>query len=185
MTAVISNAQAEPSDLNPRDAEDLMQRLDDLHEQYLNALDQYQKARDQLSKHLSSGYMSLAQANFVNTKGRRYGQDYYDERMQAQRAVHISSPSIDSALRINFDIAKIEVTGEDTKYETEEAKSIPKDPLRWFGVLVPQPLRAAQSSFISAVDDSIPNVMNIRQQLRQLEIDIGRTRKAIKKLEKV
>ena len=31
------------------------------------------------------GFLSLAQANFNNNSGVRYGQDYYDGRMQATR----------------------------------------------------------------------------------------------------
>lgn len=37
--------------------------------------------------------MSLAQANFTNTTRTRYGQDYYDERMQASRKVYVQGPS--------------------------------------------------------------------------------------------
>jgi hypothetical protein len=83
--------------------EKLILKLDDLLEQYLNLLDQYQTTRQQLSTQLSSvrkivselgvttddqkGYISLAQANFSSTNRARYGQDYYDERMQALRKV--------------------------------------------------------------------------------------------------
>ena len=33
--------------------------------------------------------MSLAQANFSNNTRMRYGQDYYDERMQASRKMYV------------------------------------------------------------------------------------------------
>ncbi|KAL5384103.1 hypothetical protein DPSP01_005576 [Paraphaeosphaeria sporulosa] len=65
--------------------DELLLRLDDLLERYLHTLDAYQKAQQQLTKHLSSGYLSLAQANFNNNAHTRYGQDYFDERMQASR----------------------------------------------------------------------------------------------------
>ena len=35
----------------------------------------------------TQGYLSLAQANFQNRSTTHYGQDYYDERMQAIRTV--------------------------------------------------------------------------------------------------
>ena len=175
-----------------REAEQLMQKLDDLLEQYLNILDEYQKAREQLSTHLSSGYMALAQANFANKTGRRYGQDYYDERMQAQRIVEISQPSESSVESVLFkcmktsDSEEAESTQEITEdRQPDEAKPKSRDPLRWFGVLVPPPLRIAQTSFISAVEASIPDLLNLQQSLRSLEIEIGRTRKSIKKLGKV
>ncbi|KAF2240409.1 hypothetical protein BU26DRAFT_535927 [Trematosphaeria pertusa] len=72
-----------------RAKDDLVSKLDDLLGQYLNTLDEYQKAQQQLSKHLSAGFFSLAQANF-NSSRTQYGQDYYDERMQASRKVTLT-----------------------------------------------------------------------------------------------
>jgi hypothetical protein len=77
----------------------------------------------------------------------------------------------------------IESNAADEEKPSEET-SKPRNPINWYGVLIPPPLREAQKSFIDVVDNSIPNVINITAQLRQLEIDIGRTRKTIKKLEK-
>lgn len=85
--------------------DELVSRLDDLLEQYLYTLDAYEKAQQLLTKYLSSvriprmistkriillifgckGYLDLAKANFTNNTRARYGQDYYDERMQASR----------------------------------------------------------------------------------------------------
>lgn len=58
----------------------------------------------------------------------------------------------------------------------------PKDPIRMFGILVPQALRDAQASFATAVDGSIPRLATVARDLRIQEIEIGRVRKAIKKL---
>jgi vacuolar-type H+-ATPase subunit D/Vma8 len=189
MAAVASERTSTPQ-LEAKNAEDLLQRLDDLLEQYLNTLDEYQKARERLSANLSAGHMSLAQANFSNTTGRRYGQDHYDERMQAQRIISVSCLRGDQEPPFRFESAENAKTeqGETGKEKTEkEAKCNPKtkDPLKWFGVLVPQPLRSAQASFTSAVETSIPDLLNVQQQLRHLEIEIGRTRKSLKKLGKV
>ncbi|KAL1893851.1 hypothetical protein Cpir12675_003919 [Ceratocystis pirilliformis] len=52
-----------------------------------------------------------------------------------------------------------------------------RNPLRWFGLLVPPALRAAQSQAITTVDSIIPQLINVRCDLRQLEIEIGRARK--------
>ncbi|KAG9202089.1 hypothetical protein G6514_004757 [Epicoccum nigrum] len=65
------------------DKDALVTRLDALLEQYLYTLDEYEKLMRQLSKKLSSGYFSLTQANFHNRSGVHYGQDSYDERVQA------------------------------------------------------------------------------------------------------
>ncbi|KAF1947228.1 hypothetical protein EJ02DRAFT_430056 [Clathrospora elynae] len=69
----------------------LIGQLDSLLERYLHTLDKYEKVGRELSKQLSSGYMSLAQANFHNSSSAiKYGQDCYDERMQAIRKINIS-----------------------------------------------------------------------------------------------
>jgi hypothetical protein len=57
-----------------------------------------------------------------------------------------------------------------------------KDPIRWFGILVPPALRSAQASFISAVEGPIPQLATIARDMRTQEIEIGRVRKQIKKL---
>lgn len=72
----------------------------------------------------------------------------------------------------------------DEKQENKEPAQAQKsaDPIRWFGILVPQSLRAAQASFVSSIEGPIPALVNIARNLRSQEIEIGRVRKAIKKL---
>ncbi|KZM20475.1 uncharacterized protein EKO05_0004553 [Ascochyta rabiei] len=72
------------------DKDALLTRLDTLLEQYLHTLDEYEKLTQQLSQQLSSAFFSLTQANFHNRSGVHYGQDRYDERVQATRRIVIS-----------------------------------------------------------------------------------------------
>ncbi|KAK4555225.1 hypothetical protein LTR86_007521 [Recurvomyces mirabilis] len=65
-----------------------------------------------------------------------------------------------------------------------EKQSTVRDPLHWFGILVPQELRAAQSSFSTAVNGPLIDAVNASRRLRESEIEIGRTRKSVKKAEK-
>ncbi|KAF2426477.1 hypothetical protein EJ08DRAFT_372696 [Tothia fuscella] len=139
------------------------------------------------------GYFSLAQANFTSTSRQRYGQDYYDERMQASRTVMIGQND-DEVGRFTMSRASAENgTKEgsdlppDAKDEDERKEKIdprPVDPISWFGILVPPALRSAQSRFVNAVEGSIPRVATLAKELRTIEIEIGRARKAIKKLDK-
>ncbi|RLM01728.1 hypothetical protein CFD26_100846 [Aspergillus turcosus] len=69
-----------------------LQLLDHSLEKYLLLLDQHQKLQTDLAKQLSSGFFSLAHANYTCPPGRRYGADYYDERMKAIRKMTIRSP---------------------------------------------------------------------------------------------
>ncbi|OGM45929.1 hypothetical protein ABOM_005240 [Aspergillus bombycis] len=72
---------------------DLLRSLDALLERYLHLLDRHQKLQAELATSLSSGFLSLAQANYTCPPGRRYGADYYDERMKATRRVDLEPPT--------------------------------------------------------------------------------------------
>jgi hypothetical protein len=76
-------------------------------------------------------------------------------------------------------------TDEEEVKEEKDVSQKSVDPIRWYGVLVPPALRAAQSQFISAVEGPIPRVANLSKEMRILEIEVGRTRKTMKKLGKV
>ncbi|USP82800.1 hypothetical protein yc1106_10074 [Curvularia clavata] len=215
-----------------RDKDDLLEHLDELLERYLITLHEYQQQMQRLSKQLSSGYMSLAQANFHNSSAIRYGQDCYDERMQAIRKVRISEQDNQPTDCPNFSIYKpcssngtanssgkdalnqdatktgdsnpVSTATKSTGESEEESKSTPEkdhanpaseeskektktvqkstDPLKWFGILVPPSLRAAQSTFVDAVEGPIPQLATIAREMRMQEIEIGRVRKQIKKM---
>ena len=57
-----------------------------------------------------------------------------------------------------------------------------RDPLRWFGVLVPPSLRDAQTSMISAVLKPVPAMAQANWQMRKLEDEIIELRKQVKSL---
>ncbi|KAK0367136.1 hypothetical protein LTR91_008667 [Friedmanniomyces endolithicus] len=59
-----------------------------------------------------------------------------------------------------------------------------RDPLKWFGILVPRELRSAQTSFCSAVDGPIAAAANAARGMREIEAEIRKVRKAVKKAEK-
>jgi hypothetical protein len=58
-----------------------------------------------------------------------------------------------------------------------------KDPIRWYGFSVPSSLRVAQAQFTTVVETPVPRILHITQEMRQLENEIGRLRKTIRKLE--
>lgn len=214
--------------------------LDELLKRYLLLLDQYTQARQQLSSDLSSSYISLAQANFNASNRVRYGQDFYDERMQALRRVTVeekeSTPirsirlvdppaestdkkktasskaksaeeykSEETTDPVSASIAKLDINTEiDTQSSSAETlapdagkekkdkednkeskegsqKARPDDPIRWFGILVPPALRSAQSTFVKTVEGPVSKLVNLAAEMRELEIEIGRARKAIRK----
>ncbi|KAI6815291.1 hypothetical protein KC332_g10930 [Hortaea werneckii] len=207
---------------------ELNDRLDDLWIKYLDCLDRYQRAQESVQKAFSSGFFSLAQANFKSSAGRRYGQDFYDERMKASKRVQILENDDDRVLTISTNPAvapgdSSEVSQHETEAsqqpsppstpapEDEDVKaadnserstilddrqdqdsekpgvtrqSAPRSPLTWFGILTPRELRSAQQSFSSAISIPTESAVNAAREMRQLEAEINRTRKAVRKAEK-
>lgn len=57
-----------------------------------------------------------------------------------------------------------------------------QDPLRWFGVFVPQALRTSQKHFTESVEVIVSELSSIDSHMRALEIEIRRTRKQMSRL---
>jgi hypothetical protein len=107
---------------------ELENRLDELWESYLSLLDDYTKAQDEIKKHLNSGFLSLAKAQSSAPLGRRYGQDWYDERMKAQRKVHVSSDASeagDDLISSGLQQLSISVAEISTKVESKDSHDEP------------------------------------------------------------
>lgn len=95
---------------------ELEDRLDELWESHLVLLDQYTKAQDEIKQHMSLGFLSLAKAQSSAPFGKRYGQDWYDERMKAsQRTSVTEAPTIqeNSPATNAFPTLSIRLTPED------------------------------------------------------------------------
>jgi len=64
---------------------------------------------------------------------------------------------------------------------TQQNEKNKTDPIHMFGVLVPQALRQAQGSFVKVVAESIPRLVELDGEMKELEIEIRRTRKILAK----
>lgn len=72
-----------------------------------------------------------------------------------------------------------------TSEQPDEAKAKkPRDPVNWYGILVPSQLRQSQSSFVQAVEGPIGEAVSAAQGMKRIEVEIRRVRKDIKKAEK-
>ncbi|KAE9367388.1 hypothetical protein N431DRAFT_486513 [Stipitochalara longipes BDJ] len=69
----------------------LSEEIDHLFEHYLQLLHQYDTLRSSLSTVQASIQQNIARANFDAQRGVRYGQDCYDQRMQAVRRCCVTS----------------------------------------------------------------------------------------------
>ncbi|KAF1838518.1 hypothetical protein BDW02DRAFT_564880 [Decorospora gaudefroyi] len=111
-----------------RDKDDLIDQLDSLLERYLCTLHEYQQVMQELSKQLSSGYISLAQANYHNSSSAiRYGKDCYDERMQAIRKVHVSETGCPKRHRPHFSVQSDEVARQGVHVSDAEVKEYQRE----------------------------------------------------------
>ncbi|KAJ5937367.1 hypothetical protein N7454_004667 [Penicillium verhagenii] len=228
--------EVKPAEMTGASSE-LLQSLDVLLEQYLHLLDRQQELQSGLAKQLSSGFLALAHANYTCPPGRRYGADYYDERMKATRKISIQngpedestdsteltetnntqshetgylfnmenvpSPQPEEKAETNEEsqpkdsesketpqldtdaTAKSDSPVEDSTPVTPPAKSKspkktrPKDPIHWYGILVPPSLRTAQKSFTGGISNEVPALAAVVVEMRTLEDKINKLRAEI------
>ncbi|MCJ1319143.1 hypothetical protein MMC15_004476 [Xylographa vitiligo] len=169
----------------------LLHPLDVLLERYLNLLDSYQTSRLKLTEALSSGYFFLAQANFKSSDSVRYGQDLYDHRMQASLKTDIRLLQTASTLRFSLLAAStlsatrssqsqllskplqaVDDSEMQSLIRNEIAAKSTRDPLNWFGILIPSALSTAQASFKSALNEAVSNLINISMEMQELEAEV-------------
>ncbi|ETS00269.1 hypothetical protein M419DRAFT_49379, partial [Trichoderma reesei RUT C-30] len=67
--------------------------------------------------------------------------------------------------------------GEEQEKEKPKMKKTSSDPLRWYGLLAPLPLRTAQTLSIQAVEQVIPRLVSVNAEMEHVEIEIRRARK--------
>ncbi|KAM0349353.1 hypothetical protein ACHAPU_003762 [Fusarium lateritium] len=177
------------------------QHIDQLLQRYLGLLDEYTQLRQSLSQLQSSVYQNIARANFSAERGMRYGPDHYDERMQATRLLSIEQgenkePVISVVDAPDEEQEEVEEAGSSTgeshntsKLNTEEEKPAEKkrkknkNPLHWFGLFAPMPLRTAQTQSVQAVEDLIPRLVSVNAEMLNVEIEVRRARKRRAKAE--
>ncbi|KAL2109937.1 hypothetical protein VUR80DRAFT_1836 [Thermomyces stellatus] len=212
--------------------------IDKLLERYLLLLDEYTTLRSTLESLQGAMYQNIARANFSGERGVRYGQDFYDDRMQASRRVVVTLEdgdggvprfstivkSLDAGCGENEREEKVKgeenaggepekptgkadpgenesqseegsetVRGSDPSENEEERENKTRerrrriernrDPLRWFGLVTPTPLRFAQTQGIQIVETVIPRLASVDAEMRNVEIEVRRARKRRAKAE--
>ncbi|KAI5459981.1 hypothetical protein BGZ63DRAFT_405930 [Mariannaea sp. PMI_226] len=77
-----------------------------------------------------------------------------------------------------------EVNSKDAKDGSQEKTPKKKqNPLHWFGLFAPMPLRTAQEQSIKAVEQIIPRLVSVNVEMLGLEIEVRRARKRRAKAE--
>lgn len=62
---------------------------------------------------------------------------------------------------------------------TKTPPAAPTNPLRWFGVLVPPALRAAQGSFTSAIEGPVPALVSVIAEMHEVEVKVDKLRRLL------
>ncbi|TLD34147.1 hypothetical protein PspLS_00359 [Pyricularia sp. CBS 133598] len=57
------------------------------------------------------------------------------------------------------------------------APARPKDPLRWYGLFTPAPLRSAQGQAVQLVEEIVPRLATVTAEMASVEIEVRRARK--------
>lgn len=179
---------------------DQQQHIDALLERYLGLLDEYTQLRKSLSQLQSNVYQNIARANFAGERGMRYGQDQYDERMQAIRLLDIKvddngipafsvidtpaeGPEKEEDTAAEGNGGESEDKGDDKTKEPTQKKPKNKNPLHWYGIFAPMPLRTAQTQSVQAVEEIIPRLVSVNAEMLNVEIEVRRARKRRAKAE--
>ena len=110
-----------------------------------------------------------------------------DEKSEPQQ-----QPSPPSTPAPDRDDAEVAEAGPDATGSLGDEKSLAskvssttsQEPLHWFGILVPRELRSAQTSFSTATHGLVVQAVNAARGMRDVEAEIRRVRKAVKKAEK-
>ncbi|RSM12682.1 hypothetical protein CDV31_006258 [Fusarium ambrosium] len=181
---------------------DQQPHIDALLERYLGLLDEYTQLRKSLSQVQSTVYQNIARANFAGERGMRYGQDHYDERMQAIRLLDIEvddkgipafsmidaptegpEKEEDAATEENDGESEDKTEKDSTKESTQKKPKKNRNPLHWYGIFTPLPLRTAQTQSVQAVEMIIPRLVSVNAEMLNVEIEVRRARKRRAKAE--
>lgn len=102
----------------------------------------------------------------------------YDGRMQAQRrCVCRETTTLDI---VAVESAACSEEGDTTSAGNEncvQEKIAGRDPIRMFGLLVPEALRRAQADAVVMVERIVPEICRVDREMGELEIRIRRARK--------
>ncbi|KAG5977575.1 hypothetical protein E4U55_006638 [Claviceps digitariae] len=79
--------------------------------------------------------------------------------------------------------AQNEQRSQNKKHTPHTSPRTKHDPLRWFGILSPPPLRAAQAHAVEMVEQVIPQLVSVAAQMQHLEIEVRRARKKRDKMQ--
>ena len=131
-------------------ADELCQKVDEALRAYLRCVDSYQTAQAEVEAACKAGVMDMSRARrSMGQSGRAVSQLQYPARIKSRVRVTVDENREGGVIQIDRDPARsIEA---DADLEPVGGG----DPIRWFGVLVPQHLRSSQKSFVRGLESAV------------------------------
>lgn len=144
---------------------DTASELDDLAIRMLELMNEYIEIKLMLEKAIRSGCLDLAKARYIMGNNSVSALQLPVEETSSLATV---TASVDDHNKRTFQLQRT-IPPTKTKQDTENGpRSQSQDPLKWFGVLVPQNLRQGQAWFQKALDLVI-QCANIKEELENCQ----------------
>ncbi|KAF3815649.1 hypothetical protein GH733_016405 [Mirounga leonina] len=182
--ATCEEAGTRPQYRGPMAAPDVRAQVDSLLLQLLRDLEELEAKRAALNARVEEGWLSLSKARYA-MGAKSVGPLQYASRMEPQVCVYISEAQ--DGLQKFWVVRASAQTPEEVGPREAEPQSWsppqpPRDPLNWFGILVPHSLRHAQASFREGlqlaadmaslqirIDWGRSQLQELQEKLKQLE----------------
>ncbi|XP_034248958.1 coiled-coil domain-containing protein 115-like [Thrips palmi] len=155
------------------------EKLDSLGLRALELMQQVVQQKLKLQEHIKAGSINLAKSRYIMGQRNVSTSQLPTQDSEPFRALRKVQRSVSQENGIDTNVFSSIVNEPPKKQKSEKAGELEEcdgdsrtssDPLHWFGVLVPQNLRLAQSSFKKAVDLSV-QIVNLQMQLEALRIE--------------
>lgn len=166
--------------------------LDELIVRILELMNQYIQCKINIENYIRSGCIDLAKARYINGNRRISALQLPTEDSAGVKAKFKVLPtqnegktnfqkyeSMDSLINFDDDDISSSIKNMDLNSSDDKTRRFSNDPLKWFGVLVPQSLRQSKTTFEKCLDIVVESV-NVQLELGQSVERYKELRKQVK-----
>jgi len=159
-------------------ADELSEQIDTELRAYLRSVDSYQVAQAEVEAACKAGLLDKSRARrTMGQSGRAVSQLQYPARITPRARISFDADRTDEGgvFQLQHESAQSKTSNDDTEHPGGG------DPLRWFGVLVPQHLRATQKAFARGLESAVlaaSAVVEMRQHYERYEALLAKKRAA-------
>ncbi|XP_014289906.1 coiled-coil domain-containing protein 115 [Halyomorpha halys] len=160
----------------------VVKELDDMAMRMLQLMKEYIDVKSTLEELIKSGSLHLAKSRYImgnrSVSALQLPSEDSNEFTALVKVLSVKDPNDEVIFDLNrlslSDLSKdVKSRQPKVKGESEETNNLDKniqDPLKWFGVLVPQNMRQAQSSFSKALEYVLQGT-NLQLEMMRLKVN--------------